>query len=52
MTDSVTHASLDANKSVYALYDLWEKKNAGKTDAPFKARVPSHDVVVLKLTAL
>jgi alpha-galactosidase len=50
VADPVTNASLDAGTKVYFLYDLWQKRNAGKTTDLFKAMIPSHDVVVLKLT--
>ncbi len=34
---------------IYTIRDLWKKKNVGKTKKAFKATVPSHDVVMLRL---
>jgi len=36
--------------SDYKLTDLWAHKSAGATDKPFKAKVASHDVVMLRLS--
>jgi alpha-galactosidase len=48
--DSVTNTSPDPGASGFAIYDLWQKKTAGKTSTPFKAIIPPHDVIVLKLS--
>jgi len=34
----------------YKIRDLWQKKDIGKTKKDFKAQIPSHDVIMLKLT--
>lgn len=34
----------------YKLTDLWAHKNAGTTNRPFKAKIASHDVVMLRLS--
>lgn len=37
-------------KSAYKMVDLWTKKDAGTTAVPFKAIIPAHDVILLKLS--
>ncbi len=49
-TDGLSGASFDPAKTTYRLRDLWAKKSAGTTGAPFNAQVPAHDVVVLRLS--
>ncbi len=34
----------------FKIRDLWQKKDIGKTKKDFKAQIPSHDVIMLKLT--
>jgi alpha-galactosidase len=38
----------DQNK--YRIRDLWKRKDAGDTGTVFKRKIPSHDVIVLKLS--
>jgi alpha-galactosidase len=47
--DELSARSLDAGKTVYAIRDLWLKKEAGTTRSPLKARIGGHDVLMLKL---
>jgi alpha-galactosidase len=35
--------------ATYNLRDIWQKKQLGNTSQPFKAAIPAHDVVVLRL---
>ena len=37
-------------KGTFQIRDLWQKKGIGKTDADFSADIPSHDIVLLKLS--
>ena len=50
ISDTLSHEKLDAVNTNYQLRDLWEKKNVGDTKTPFKATLPVHDVIVLKLS--
>ncbi|MBV6645592.1 MAG: glycoside hydrolase family 27 protein [Cyclobacteriaceae bacterium] len=33
----------------YQLYDLWEKKEIGKSTTPLKATIPGHDVLLIRM---
>ena len=37
-------------KGTYQIRDIWQKKDLGKTNADFVGHIPSHDVLLLKLT--
>jgi alpha-galactosidase len=37
-------------KGTFQIRDLWQKKGIGKTDVDFSADIPSHDVVLLRLS--
>jgi alpha-galactosidase len=37
-------------KITYTVRDLWQRKDLGKTSANFDGQIPSHDVILLKLT--
>jgi alpha-galactosidase len=50
ISDSFSGRELNCNKTTYAIRDLWAKKDIGNTDKTFSAKVPSHDVVVLRLS--
>jgi alpha-galactosidase len=41
---------LDAARTTYKIRDLWAKKDLGDTNSVLKTAVPSHDVVMLRLT--
>lgn len=47
--DSVSARDFNPVTTRYKARDLWSKKESGATDKPFKATIPSHDVVVLRL---
>ena len=38
------------NKKEYKIRDLWQKKDIGTTEKRFKANLPAHDVIVVKLS--
>jgi alpha-galactosidase len=38
------------SNATYQIRDLWQKKDIGSTDKEFTADLPSHDVVLVKLT--
>jgi alpha-galactosidase len=50
VTDGLSQASFGPDKMVYKIRDLWAKRAAGATDTPFVADVPSHDVIMLRLS--
>jgi len=47
--DALSSRQIDARKTTYGVRDLWTKKNMGTTDAPLRAVVPPHDVLLLRL---
>jgi alpha-galactosidase len=47
--DGLSQLHIDFNKTTYQIRDLWAKKAAGTTDQKFKAAVPGHDVIMLRL---
>jgi alpha-galactosidase len=48
--DAFSNTSIDFNQGSYKLRDLWQHKEAGTTGKAFSETIPSHDVVVLKLS--
>lgn len=48
--DSVAARQFNPVATQYRIRNTWQKKDAGTTDRPFKASIPSHDVVVLRLS--
>ena len=47
--DALSSRQIDARKTTYSVRDLWTKKNMGTTDAPLRAVVPPHEVLLLRL---
>jgi alpha-galactosidase len=41
---------LDAGKTSYKVRDLWAKKDLGTTETVLRALIPSHDVLMFRLT--
>ncbi len=50
ITDDMSHQSLNPVDSVYAVRELWTKKDIGTTKKKFTGEVPAHDVFMFKLT--
>jgi alpha-galactosidase len=48
--DAVSKTNVDFNQTIYKLRDLWAKKDIGTTGKSFKQTIPSHDVVVMRLS--
>jgi alpha-galactosidase len=48
--DKISNTNVDFTQTTYKLRDLWAKKDVGTTGKTFKQVIPSHDVVLLKLT--
>jgi alpha-galactosidase len=50
VNDTISKTFIDFNTSTFALRNVWTKKDTGTTDNVFTAVIPSHDVVMLRLT--
>jgi len=50
LKDDVSGMNVDFNAAAYKVRDVWAKKDLGKTGKTFKQEIPSHDVVVLRLS--
>ncbi|MGE5315727.1 MAG: glycoside hydrolase family 27 protein [Acidobacteriota bacterium] len=48
--DTLSGRRLDASHSVYHVRDIWKKKDLGSTDQPIAVTLPSHDVLLVRLT--
>ena len=48
--DSLSNRKANFTSTDYSIRDLWMKKNIGTTAKNFSAKIPAHDVVLLKLT--
>lgn len=44
------YKSNDFSKKTYKIYDVWEHKNIGNTDNNLKHTIPTHGVLMIKLT--
>jgi len=49
LTDSLSHMDVQFDRQTYNLRDLWEKKDAGKTDKPLERQIGPHQVIVYRL---
>lgn len=49
-TDGLSKREFNPAQVNYKIRDLWSKKSLGTTDAALKVAIPSHDVVMLRLT--
>ncbi|MFC1747005.1 glycoside hydrolase family 27 protein [Candidatus Neomarinimicrobiota bacterium] len=52
VSDDVSGRSAQFDELVYSLRDLWAGRNLGNTRQPLNARVPGHDVLMLRLSPL
>jgi alpha-galactosidase len=50
INDTLFNKTLDAKSNTYKIKNLWTKSNMGDTQKPLSATVPSHDVIVLRLS--
>lgn len=48
--DDLTNMEYNFNETVYDIRDLWQKKKTGTTKKALKTVIPSHDVLMVKLT--
>ena len=51
ISDTVSNRQFNTKATVYKLRDLWLKKDMGSTKKPLKALIPSHDVLMLRLSS-
>ncbi len=49
ITDTLFNKTMNANEHTYKIRNLWTMSNAGDTQKPLTAMLPSHDVIVLRL---
>jgi alpha-galactosidase len=49
IADDFSGRKMDFSKTEFTIYDLWSRKAAGTTGAAFKAHIPGHDVVMMRL---
>lgn len=50
VNDEVSNRKLDATAETFKIKDLWSKKELGTTKKSLKASVPSHDVLMVRLS--
>ena len=50
ITDSIFNKTLNAKDNNYKIRNLWTKSNEGDTQRPLEAMLPSHDVIMLRLS--
>jgi len=50
INDTLFNKTLNAKEHNYSIRNLWMKKDDGNTQKPLKAKLASHDVIMLKLT--
>lgn len=50
INDDIFNKTLDAGKSVYKIRDLWLKKDQGTTQKNISCEIPSHGIIMLKLS--
>ncbi|MEJ7666920.1 MAG: hypothetical protein WKG07_49160 [Hymenobacter sp.] len=48
--DDVAKRDLGADRTRYKIRNLWTSRAAGTTAKPFRAEVPGHDVVMIRLS--
>jgi alpha-galactosidase len=47
--DSLSKNTLDSQKNVYEIFNIWDKRKEGNTQKNYKATVNGHDVILLQL---
>jgi len=50
ITDSISNRTLGANQQTYKIRNLWSHAMQGNTQKPFVAMLPSHDVIMVRLS--
>jgi alpha-galactosidase len=49
VADTLFNKTMNAKEHTYKIRNVWTKSNAGDSPKPFKAMLPSHDVIMLRL---
>ncbi len=49
ITDTLFNKTMNANEHTYKIMNVWTTNNAGDTQKPLTAMLPSHDVIVVRL---
>ncbi len=50
--DELSKRDLNAGETVYSLFNVWTKKNEGTTKKAINAKIPSHDVLMLRISSM
>ena len=50
VTDTLFNKTMNAKEHTYKVKNVWTNTNSGDTQKPFAASLPSHDVIVLRLS--
>jgi alpha-galactosidase len=50
VTDTLFNKTMNAKEHAYKIRNVWAKSNAGDTQKPLMATLPSHDVIMLRLS--
>ena len=50
ITDTLFNKTMNAREHPYKIRNIWTKSNIGDTQKPLMATVPSHDVIMLRLS--
>ncbi len=50
VSDSLSGSALNPIKDNYTIHNVWSRANMGTTGQPFKAVLPPHDVILLRVT--
>lgn len=50
VNDTLSSKQLNATTNTYKIFDVWTKKNLTTTSKPLTASLPSHDVLMLRLS--
>jgi alpha-galactosidase len=50
LADDISKTSFNADTTVYTIRDLWKSRNLGTTEQALRADIPSHDVLMLRMT--
>jgi alpha-galactosidase len=50
VNDEFSERKLDVSNETFKIKDIWSKKDLGNTNSSLKASVPSHDVLMMRLS--
>ena len=52
VSDSLSGREADFTQTTFKMYDVWKHRESGSTKKPLKAKLDSHDVIMLRLKPL